>query len=67
MMVINQKSANPPTNKAQGFNANYVFTHESQAVLAEETHKVPGPSASTPGEGPRRGVRVSCLSVCLAY
>lgn len=38
MTVINQKNANPPTNKAQGFQANYVFSHESQAVLAGETH-----------------------------
>lgn len=29
---------NPPTNQAWDLEANYVFVHESQAVLAEETH-----------------------------
>lgn len=38
MMVLNPKSPNPPTNKGQGSEANYVFVHESQAVLVEETY-----------------------------
>lgn len=63
-MVIKQKSASPPTNKAQGFQANYAFSHESQVVLAEETHSPsPGPGASIP-EG---GTASECpgeLSVC---
>lgn len=37
-MVLNPQSPKPPANRAQGLEANYVFVHESQAVLAEETH-----------------------------
>lgn len=62
MTVLNPQSSNLPTNKAQGFEANYVFAHESQAVLAVETHSQSASSKHcSPGEGPRRSVPVSCL------
>lgn len=62
---INPSKSQP--NQAQGFEANYVSVHESQAVLAEETHSQcacskcvsswAGTASQCPGE----------LSVCSAH
>ena len=63
---IKPQSPNPPANKAQGFEANYVFAHESyrQFLLRRPRARALGPSTS-PGEGPRQSAQVSCLSVLL--